>query len=399
MCGIAGLVYADRNRPCERGDCRCDAGCDAVSRAGRLRHSTLDSNGRPRAFRRLSIIDLGRRPPADANEDGTFWIVFNGEIYNYRELRASSSPNGHRFRTHCDTEVILQLYEERGEDCVDALNGMFAFAIWDARAAAAARSRATASGIKPLYYAETPERLGFASEIKALLASRRVRAQPRPGRARRVPDLPAGPRRRTLFRGVASCRPAHADLCTDGEHGSTRYWSPADRPTESPTDGGGSQELRGLLDDAVRLQLISDVPVGTFLQRRRRLQPGRRRWRRSSRANASTRSRSASTSPISTRAAYAAMVSKHYGTNHHELRVGNDEFSELFPRMVWHNDEPLDFANSVQIFALSRLAQADVTVVLTGEGSDELFAGYPRYRIPQLGTGAVRVPTCRCGSQ
>jgi asparagine synthase (glutamine-hydrolysing) len=390
MCGIVGLMYTDQSRQCTQDPIITmrdtfvyrgpdDAGLHLDGPLG-LGH------------RRLSIIDLGGGHQPMSIENGTLWIVFNGEIYNYRSLREELIRKGHQFRTHSDTEVILHLYAEQGEACVHALNGMFAFAIWDARRHALflARDR---MGVKPLYYAVTPEVFLFASEIKAILHAGLLQARCREEALaeymlfRHV----AGPE--TLFRGVMSLPPGCTLTFCDGKTQLARYWSPrpaADRPLITYEEA--RETLTELLQDSVRLRLISDVPVGTFC---------------SGGVDSSLVTAFASKikgdqvntfsigfdEPEYDESAFALMVAKQYETFHHQLTIGNVEFSELFPQMVWQNDEPLNFANSVQIFALSRLAKQYVTVVLTGEGSDELFAGYPRYRIPGLASRYRRMPS------
>lgn len=390
MCGIAGLVYADRTRPCDAET--------VIAMRDVMPYRGPDDTGLHLdgpvglGFRRLSIIDLGGGHQPMPGPGDRHWIIFNGEIYNYQALRQELVAKGCTFRTHSDTEVILQLYAERGDACVHALNGMFAFAIWDSerRSLFLARDR---MGVKPLYYAETPEGFLFGSEIKALFASGKVTPTCREDALAEylIFRQAAGPE--TMFRGVRSLPPGCTMTVQDGRTKVSRYWSP--RPTTGDTTpmafGDAVARLGELLDDSVRLRLISDVPVGTFCSG----------GVDSSLVTALAAKRKGD--PVNTfsvgfdeadydESRYATMVSKQYGTIHHELRVGNEEFSELLPTMVWHNDEPLDFANSVHIFALSRLARQYVTVVLTGEGSDELFGGYPRYRIPQLAGRWRRVP-------
>ena len=389
MCGISGLVHTDSSRPCSpeviaamrdiawyRGP--DDAGAFVDGPVG-LGH------------RRLSIIDLGggHQPMADAT--GRYQIVFNGEIYNYRELRQQLADKGCSFRTHSDTEVLLNLYADRGEDCVDALNGMFAFAIWDTktRTLFIARDRV---GKKPLYFAETPQAFVFGSEIKSLFASGLVSPRFREDALAEYLLFRQVAGSETLFTGVRSLPPGCRMTVHDGTVKISRYWSPRP-PVErmAITHGEALEQLSSLLHDAVKLRLISDVPVGTFC---------------SGGVDSSLVTAIAATfkgdavntfsigfdDPDFDESAYAKMVSARYHTVHHELRVGNVEYSELFPQMVWHNDEPLDFANSVHIFALSKFAKPHVTVVLTGEGSDELFAGYPRYRIPEMARRYAYVP-------
>jgi asparagine synthase (glutamine-hydrolysing) len=342
--------------------------------------------------RRLSIIDLGGGHQPMANPERTLWIVFNGEIYNYRSLRSELSGKGYPFRTNSDTEVILQLYAERGEACVQALNGMFAFAIWDAeqKSLFLARDR---MGVKPLYYAETPDALVFASEIKAIFASGLVTPRCRDEALAEYMLFRHVTGEETIFRGVKSLPPANTMTIREGRTRIVRFWSPrppAERPVISYDEA--RRTLAELLDESVKMRLISDVPVGTFC---------------SGGVDSSLTTAFAARhkkDPVNTfsvgfdepdydESAYARMASQRCGTIHHELRVTNAQFSELFPRMIWHNDEPLNFANSIQIYALSRLAKEHVTVVLTGEGSDELFAGYPRYRIPGLASWYRYVPS------
>ena len=389
MCGIAGLVYKDPARPSEAAI--IDAMRDVAAYRGPDDAGTYLDGPAGLGHRRLSIIDLGggHQPMSDPHD--RYWIVYNGEVYNYRPVREELLAKGYTFRTHSDTEVILQLYADRGEDCVHALNGMFAFAIWDTvtRTLFLARDR---MGVKPLYYAETTDAFLFASEVKSLLASGKVRAE---CREEAVAEYllfrqAAGPE--GLFRGIRSLPPGCTMTVKDGQSRITRYWSPRPsgvRPTMTYDEA--RERLTALLEDSVRLRLISDVPVGTFC---------------SGGVDSSLVTALAArlkNDPVNTysigfdepdfdESRYALVASERYKTVHHQLKVSASEFSDLFPRMVWHNDEPLDFANSIQIFALSRLARERVIVVLTGEGSDELFAGYPRYRIPDLAAKYRYVP-------
>lgn len=389
MCGIAGVVYSDRSRCCE---------LDTITRmTDVMPYRGPDDSGHWIAgnvglgHRRLSIIDLGGGHQPMADVSAALWIVFNGEIYNYRQVREDLIAKGYTFQTQSDTEVILQAYAAMGERCVTALNGMFAFAIWDTRQRTLfiARDR---MGVKPLYYAERPDAFVFGSEIKALFASRLVEATARADAFAEYLLFRQVAGSDTLFHGVKSLPPGCTMMVRDGAVRISRYWSPrpaAERP--SITYDEAKAQLTNLLEDSVRLRLISDVPVGTFC---------------SGGIDSSLVTALAAKlkpEPVNTfsvgfdeedfdESAYATMVSQQCGTIHHELRVGNVKYAELFPKMVWHNDEPLDFANSVHIFALSELAKRQVTVVLTGEGSDELFAGYPRYRIPDMAKSYRRVP-------
>jgi asparagine synthase (glutamine-hydrolysing) len=389
MCGIAGLVYRDAARPC---------GADVVTKMRDVcTYRGPDDAGLHLdgpvglGHRRLSIIDLGggHQPMADAS--GRYWIVFNGEIYNYRTVRESLSAKGYAFRTHSDTEVILQAYADMGEQCVTALNGMFAFAIWDReqRTLFIARDR---MGVKPLYYAETPEAFVFGSEIKSIFESGYVTPRCREEAIAEylIFRQVAGPH--GLFEGIKALPPGCTMTVRDGAVRITRFWSPRPpRERAAITYDDAKATFRSLLEDSVRLRLISDVPVGTFCS-------GGVDSSLVTAVAAGLKGDAVNTYSVGfdevdfDESAYALMVAEKYRTVHHQLKVDAAEYSELFPRMVWHNDEPLDFANSVQIYALSKLAKERVTVVLTGEGSDELFAGYPRYRIPDLANVARYVP-------
>ena len=390
MCGIVGVVYRDRARPCDPETVA--AMRDIAPYRGPDDAGLYVDGAVGLGHRRLSIIDLGggHQPMADADE--AYRIVFNGEIFNYRQLRDELLSRGHTFRTQSDTEVILRLYAERGEKCVDLLNGMFAFAIWDRRQRTLflARDR---MGVKPLYYARTPEAFYFASEVKSLFASGGIRAECREEALseyllfRQV----AGPQ--SLFRGVSSLSPGCTLTLKSGEEAAvSRYWSPfPSTPPKAIPYQDALETFGALLEDSVRLRLISDVPVGTFCS-------GGVDSSLVTALAARLKGDGVNTYSIGfdedgfDESAHALLAASHCRTSHHQLRVGNEEFSALFPTMAWHNDEPLDFPNSVHIFALSRLAKRDVTVVLTGEGSDELFAGYPRYRIPGLLKTYRRVP-------
>jgi len=389
MCGIVGLVYSDQLRPCDP--------CTVVSMRDVFPYRGPDDAGiyadGPAGLgqRRLSIIDLsgGHQPMCDSH--GRFWIVFNGEIYNYRTLRQELLSKGCRFQTDSDTEVILQLYATLGDQCVREMNGMFAFAIWDRRERSLflARDR---MGVKPLYFAQTREAFTFASEIKAIFASGLVQPRRRDEALAEYVMFRQVAGDNTIYEGVGSLPPGCTMTVSGSRTRLSRYWSPYPPPERNPISYEEARErLAGLLEDSVRLRMISDVPLGTFCS-------GGVDSSLVTAIAARIKGEAVNTFSVGfdetdyDESRFAAIVSERYGTVHHTLRVGNARFSELLPRMVWHNDEPLNFANSVQIFAISELARQHVTVVLTGEGSDELFAGYPRYRIPGLAAAYRHVP-------
>ncbi|HEX7011747.1 MAG TPA: asparagine synthase (glutamine-hydrolyzing) [Steroidobacteraceae bacterium] len=381
MCGIVGLYY--RNAACDQ---RL-----LTSMRDTLAHRGPDDAGNYVAGplglgqRRLSIIDLspaGHQPMQ--TPDGRFVISFNGEIYNYRELRDELERQGVRFLSQSDTEVVLQLHAMEGDAAVERLNGIFAYALWDTRERRLLLARDRA-GIKPLYYSASPAGFAFASEIKALFESNIV--QPRMNEARVAEYLlfrqVAG--QENLFADVYALPPGHTMEVHEGRPSPPRrYWSIQDRP--EPFEGDYHEAVDALdatLNRAVARQLMSDVPLGTFCSG-------------GIDSSLTTAIAARHTShPINTfsvgfheaafdESEYARLAASSCRTVHHELRIDEGEYAELLPKLIWHHDLPLNFANSVHIYAVSKLARQHVTVVLTGEGADELFGGYPRYYIPRL---------------
>jgi asparagine synthase (glutamine-hydrolysing) len=309
------------------------------------------------------------------NEDQSVWISFNGEIYNHAELRPGLEARGHRYKTKSDTETILHLYEELGERCVEALSGMFAFAIWDERRhrLLLARDRL---GIKPLYYAIAGDELLFASEIKGILAAG-FRAQLNDSV---VPEYLATrfvSGQETLFQGVKRLEPGRTLLWDrDGGVRQRRYWRLPPVGDAEAKPG----ELRSRLADAVKSHLMSDVPLGLFLSGGidssgllGLMAPLVKEPVRTFAVGFAERE--------ADELAYARLAARAGGALHHEVVVSSGEFFRELPRLVWHEDEPIAFPSSVPLFFLSRLAGEHVKVVLTGEGADELFLGYNRYRV------------------
>jgi asparagine synthase (glutamine-hydrolysing) len=381
MCAIVGIVYKDRDRMVDEPV--------LMEMRDLLIHRGPDDAGLyidghvGLGHRRLSIIDISSGHQPMTNEDETLWIVFNGEIYNFKSLREFLLGKGHRFTTKSDTEVILHLYEEKGADCVKELNGIFAFAIWDTKQKSLFLAR-DHMGVKPLYYAETDDAFLFASEIKSIAKSGYLEPRCRDEGVFEYFMFRHVSGEHTLFEGVKNLLPACMMYFRDGRIEAKRYWSPYPEGKKEGSDfKSSSEDLSALLEDAVRMQLISDVPLGTFCS-------GGLDSSLVTAYAAKLTARQINTFSVGfhegdyDETRYAQMVSKQHGTRHHEIKLDNREFADLLPKMIWHNDEPLNFANSVQIYAVSKLAKEYVTVVLTGEGSDELFAGYPRYFIPRL---------------
>jgi asparagine synthase (glutamine-hydrolysing) len=330
---------------------------------------------------RLSIVDLATGHQPMFNEAGNLSIVFNGEIYNHASLRPALESSGHVYKSHSDTETILHAYEQFGDDCVTRFRGMFAFAIWDSekRRLFCARDRL---GIKPLYYYFDGHLFAFASEIKALLEHPSVSARFESSLLSEYLSFGYVSGERTLFSGIRKLLPGHTlSLDLDRFEPVTRqYWRiPVEQQRSSKTEVEWIRECRSLLEESVRLRLMADVPLGMFLS-----------GGVDSSAIAAIMQRMVS-EPVKTfsvgyaeaefsELGYAREVAKSIGTDHHEIRIGMDEFFDSLPGLIWHEDEPISWPSSVSLYHVSKLASERVKVVLTGEGSDELFAGYGRYR-------------------
>jgi asparagine synthase (glutamine-hydrolysing) len=372
MCGIAGYFTPDR--PADPGLVR--AMCDQIRHRGPDDHGDHVDGGCAIGMRRLAIIDLNTGHQPITNEDGSLWVVFNGEIYNYQELRADLIARGHRFTTNSDTEALLHLYEEYGPDGIDRLRGMFAYAIWDARRRELLLVR-DRFGKKPLYYAVLPQGLYFASELKCLRTAGipldvDAEALRLYFRFSYIPD-PLSP-----FTQVKKLEPGSwLTYSANGAVHRGRYWKlPAPTERETVTDPAEMyQRTRQVFDESVRLRMIADVPLGAFLSG----------GIDSSSVVASMALQSQE--PIKTfsigfeesdynELEYAAAVATRYQTDHHTLTVRPDSV-DLVPRLVWHFDEPFADSSAIPTYLVSKFAAEHVKVVLTGDGGDELFAGYP----------------------
>jgi len=377
VCGISGKVYTNTARLVTAGEIEAmrDTMVSRGPDAGGLhldRHAGL-------GHRRLSIIDLAGSVQPMSNEDGTVWIVYNGEIYNFVELRQELLARGHRFRTSGDTEVIVHLYEEFGRDCVTRLRGMFAFAIWDARSDTLLLAR-DRIGIKPLYYTLNDQAFLFGSELKALVADEHVRA-------RREIDAEAVhsylsflcvPDPACIYRGIRKLPAGHT--LTIGNANATlslrRYWNVAFREEQGVADEAWEERLLELLQEAVRIRLVADVPLGAFL---------------SGGIDSSTvvalmarlMDRPVKTFSIGfaetayNEASDAKRVARHLGTDHTELILSPTQARSVIPSLLEHFDEPFADASAIPTHYVSKLAREQVTVVLSGDGGDELFGGYP----------------------
>ena len=384
MCGIAGIVSSDRLDP--------EAPVRALRMRDVLEHRGPDEAGLHAddfavlAHRRLSIVDLSTGQQPLANEDGTIWVVFNGEIYNHADVRKDLEAHGHRYRTKSDTETIVHAYEQWGADCVHRFRGMFAFAIWDApkRRLLLVRDRL---GIKPLYWAIAGDRLLFGSEIKAIIASGLIEPEAY------EPALPEALSTRyisgseTMFRGIRKLLPGNWLVFENGRTDVRQYWDVPMRGHE-PANAGSAEparttrryvdDFRELLTESVRLRLMSDVPLGMFLS-----------------GGIDSSAIAALMAPMIDRPLqtfsvafkdrafneleYAGQIARAVNADAHEVVIDDTDFFGALPKLLWHEDEPIAHPSSVPLYFVSALARRHVTVVLTGEGSDELLAGYGKY--------------------
>jgi asparagine synthase (glutamine-hydrolysing) len=396
MCGIAGIVSVE--------------GLDqhAASRAMRMRdvitHRGPDEAGlhcdthAALAHRRLSIVDLTSGQQPLSNEDGSVWVIFNGEIYNHAEVRQDLEAHGHVYRTRSDTETIVHAYEQWGDDCVHRFRGMFAFAIWDAprRRLLLVRDRL---GIKPLYWTRAGDILLFGSEIKAILASGLVEPQANESVLPEVLGTRYTSGEETLFRGISKLLPGHLLVFEGGTIATRQYWDvPAREAHGSPAAGSAGlqaclspvERFRELLEESVKLRLMADVPLGMFLSGGidssaiaalmakmidRPLQTFSVAFKDRAPGSPKRGDRGGDFNEL----AYAREVAQAIGAISHEIVIDDRDFFGALPRLVWHEDEPIAHPSSVPLHFVSMLAREHVTVVLTGEGSDELLAGYGKY--------------------
>jgi len=393
MCGIAGFINYEQDTDGLVSRPTLERMCHVIKHRGPDDQGLSIQGPAALGMRRLSIIDLagGHQPMSGCSRELT--IVFNGEIYNYRELKHELETHGHVFKTNSDTETIVHAYEEYGHGCLDHLRGMFAFAIWNAndRELFIARDR---TGEKPLYYTVTPRRtLIFGSELKSLREHHEFISQTDIEALDAYLTFGYVPDPLTIFRGVHKLPPGHYLTFKRGSVQVKRYW---DFPYKDPqTDAfddevGCVEELRALLDESVRMRLAADVPLGAFL---------------SGGIDSSTvvglmaryTDRPVKTFSIGFREdsydelKYARMAAQKFGTEHHEFLV-TPEICDVVDELAWHFDEPFADSSAIPTYLVSKLAREHVTVVLSGDGGDELFAGYTRYALDRKRNGFARLP-------
>ena len=385
MCGICGILHFEgSSQPVNEDLLR--------TMTEKIRHRGPDSDGiylSPQknlgfGFRRLAIVDLspaGNQPMC--NEDGTVWIVFNGEVYNHAKLRPALEAAGHHYRSRSDTETLIHAYEEYGPDFVQRLEGMFAIAIWDSRKQKLFLFR-DRIGIKPVYYTCANNRLVFASEIKAILEDPSIRREVDETALSHYFTFIATPAPQTLFKGIKKLEAGHyLEISLNGAISNKEYWN-----VFQPVDGEDvdneeycARRILELLKESVEKRMMSDVPFGVFLS-----------GGLDSSTNVALMSQ-LMTRPVDTFSvaidgqnnfnefAYARQIAKEFKTNHHEVVINDDDFIRLFPKVIYHHDEPLADPVSFPLYYVSKLARDNGTIVVqVGEGSDEQFCGYTLYK-------------------
>ncbi len=399
MCGIAGGVWTDP---------RLGLNAAALRRmADALHHRGPDDEGyllrtlppttsSPSvsvglAHRRLSIIDLSGGHQPMSNEDDSIHLVFNGEIYNFRTLRGHLQSQGHQFRTQSDTEVLIHLYEQEGDRFLEYVNGMFALALWDERRRRLILAR-DRLGEKPLVYHHQAGRLVFASELKALLALPEMPREIDPASVDDYLVYQYVPHPRSIYRNIHKLPPAHMAILEGGELHVRPYWQPDFNGELSDREvAAAGEKLRDLLSDAVRIRLESEVPLGAFLSGGIDSTIVVGLMQRHSKSPVKTFSIGF---PIAEydETNYAKVAAQAFGTEHHEFRVEPDAV-QILDRLVWHYDEPFADSSAIPTWYVSRETRHHVTVALTGDGGDELFAGYPRYWAMRIGQRFDALPS------
>jgi len=391
MCGIAGFISKDKNAPVAEREMLLDKMCRVIEYRGPDEQGLTVKGRAALGMRRLSIIDLKTGQQPIYNEDGSLFIVFNGEIYNYRELKKELESRGHRFKTNSDTETILRAYEEFGTDCLEKLRGMFAFAIWNERDESLfiARDRV---GKKPLFYALTEAgNFVFGSELKVLLAHGEISKEIDHSALDAFLTFGYVPEEFCIFKNAHKLAPGHFLIFKDGKIRTEKYWDfDYSKPENLKTEDEYATRLRELLRESVEIRMISEVPLGAFL---------------SGGIDSSCvvgMMSQVSTSRVKTfsigfnedtfdELKYARIAAKHFNTDHHEFIVTLD-LVDIVDELAWHFDEPFGDASALPTFMVSKMARDFVTVVLSGDGGDELFAGYTRYVTDKKRSGLEKLP-------
>jgi asparagine synthase (glutamine-hydrolysing) len=378
MCGICGKLNFDSKARID--PALMPAMLELIRHRGPDDEGTYSAGHVALGHTRLSIIDLKTGHQPLSNEDGKVWIVFNGEIYNFQELRNFLLSKGHIFKTKTDTETIVHLYEEFGPACLEKLRGMFAFAIWDENQNSLflARDRV---GIKPLYYSLNNGSLVFASEIKAILADCSVDREISRQVIDRFLTFLYLPGEETLFKGISKLAPGHYLLAKNGRTEIRQYWDLTfSKTAKKPESGEAQEELLSLLAETVQLHMIADVPVGVLLSGGVDSTAVLSFAVEKTEKAVSSYTVGFSDPSIADERPYARMAADTFGARHHEMTITAADFADFMPRYVWHMEEPVCEPPAIAVYYVSKFARRDVTVLLSGEGGDEAFAGYENYR-------------------
>lgn len=374
MCGIAGIISTNE-KAVTFAELRHM--CAAMIHRGPDDEGLYVDDHIGLGMRRLSIIDLNTGSQPVHNEDGSIWVVLNGEIYNYQELRSDLQKRGHIFYTRSDTEVIVHLYEEFNIDCVTRLRGMFAFAVWNGRSNTLMLAR-DRLGIKPMYYTDVGGRFAFASELKVLMQIPELEHRLNLRAINHLVHFLTTPANESIIAGVGKLEPGNIlTISTNGIVHRQRYWDAHFEPDYSKSEADFIARLRELLEESVRLHMVSDVPVGAFLS-----------GGIDSSAVVAAMAK-ISTKPLQTFSIgfherdfneldHAREVARHFHTQHHELVVDPD-IEAMLEDLTWYMDEPFGDPSSIPTYLISKMASRQVTVILSGDGGDELFAGYDKY--------------------
>jgi asparagine synthase (glutamine-hydrolysing) len=389
MCGIVGFNWEDKSLARRMAEVIAYRGPDDVA--------YFTDSGLSLAMRRLSIIDLKKGIYPLTNEDRDVFLIFNGEIYNFQKLRQMLEEKGHFFRTNCDGEVLVHAYEEFGEDFLKYLNGMFAICLYDSRKRELILARDRV-GIKPLYYYFSKGNFVFASEIKSILELNTVKREVNIEALNQYFALRYNPLEETLFKGIKRLLPAHFIKFNleDKTLAVARYWDVDLAKKENNSLGYYEKELFKLLKDSVKKQLISDVPLGVYLSggidsSAIVMMMSLIRKEESSNAPIRTYSVGFAHGDKVNETVYAKQVSELFGTEHKEFLIEPDVV-KLLPKIVWHCDEAIADPALIPVYLLSEAAKKTSTVILTGDGGDEIFAGYDHYRFLKAADSASRMP-------
>lgn len=392
MCGITGWATLDANVPTEDGATELlRSMCARMVHRGPDSEGVMTAQGVALGMRRLAIIDLQTGEQPAVSEDGRVSVILNGEIYNYQSLRAELEARGHSFRSASDTEVLPHLYEEFGTAMLDRLNGMFAFALWDARRRRLFLAR-DPFGEKPLYWGVFGGKLLFASEPKVLLAHPAVTTNINPDALRQYLAFDYVPAPLSIYQGIHKLPAAHALTLEDGKVETWSYWDVSYRkPATAPTEDEASETLRELLADSVKMRLVSDVPLGVLLSGGVDSSAVAALAVRASAGTVKTFSISFAEKSFD-ESAYARGVADFLGTDHHEERLSANLAADLVGEIGSWMDEPLSDPSLIPTYLLCRFTRQHVTVALGGDGGDEIFAGYPMYYGHRVARAYERVP-------